>query len=265
MHCVIVAAGRGSRLGDLTSERPKCLVPFLGEPLLARTLRALEEGGCTRVTIVGGYRHDQLERYVAERPETRRLILNEDWASTNMVWSLMCAAEQLSAEPCVISYSDIFYSEGIVKHLISDSSPIRVAYDPAGLALWQARFENPLLDIEKFSLDASGTIRSIGGRPTNLAEVEGQYMGLLATEPVGFVRLSAAFASLCPERQRTVDMTTLLGLVLEQGHRLAAVPNIDPWGELDSAADIAFFEDRLRPHRLITPAVELQLGEGFAP
>jgi choline kinase len=265
MHCVIVAAGRGSRLGELTADRPKCLVPFLGEPLLVRTLRTLEEAGCTGVTIVGGYRHDQLEPYVAERPETRRLILNDDWASTNMVWSLMCAAEQLSAEPCVITYSDIFYSEGIVRSLILDSSPIRVGYDPSGRELWEARFEHPLSDIEKFSLDAFGAIRSIGGKPTNLADVEGQYMGLLATEPGGFARLSAAFASLCLERRRTVDMTTLLGLVLERGDKLAAVPNVDPWGELDSAADIAFFEDRLRQHLGITATVAPRLGEMLAP
>lgn len=49
VHCefqaVILAAGRGSRMTDLTSDMPKCLLPVGGKPILCHTINVLERTG----------------------------------------------------------------------------------------------------------------------------------------------------------------------------------------------------------------------------
>ena len=86
MKAIILAAGRGSRLKGLTDDRPKCLVELGGVRLLDWQLAALKAAGIEDVVVVTGYRADLLQA------EGVRTIHNPDWARTNMVRSLLCAA-----------------------------------------------------------------------------------------------------------------------------------------------------------------------------
>jgi choline kinase len=57
---VILAAGRGSRMGSVGDDRPKCLVELEGRPLLDRQIAALRRGGANEIGIVRGYRAEML-------------------------------------------------------------------------------------------------------------------------------------------------------------------------------------------------------------
>jgi choline kinase len=61
MRALILAAGRGSRIGTLGDERPKCLIELAGWPLLDRQVAALRRGGVDEIGIVRGYRADMLD------------------------------------------------------------------------------------------------------------------------------------------------------------------------------------------------------------
>src|SRR5437899_3286230 len=62
MRAIILAAGRGKRLGPLGDGRPKCLVELSGKPLIERQVAALRGGGVSEIGIVRGYRADGLAR-----------------------------------------------------------------------------------------------------------------------------------------------------------------------------------------------------------
>jgi choline kinase len=243
MKAIIVAAGRGSRLLSLTDEIPKCLVPFRGRPLIDGALESLRRGGVEAVTVVGGYRAERLEGRLASGA-IDRLLVNEDWAETNMVQSALRAADWLEGGACLISYGDIFYSPAIVGALASETADVALAYDPAGADLWARRFEDPLSDIESFRLSPDGHVDEIGGRVRDLGSVQGQFMGLVRTTPSGWRSIRAVLNALEPARQRKIDTTSLLSAAIRAGVRIKAVPNHDPWGELDSPEDVAFFTER---------------------
>ena len=102
MKAIILAAGRGSRMKDLTEDKPKCLVKLHGKSLLDSQLQALSDAGIAEIAIVTGYKRELLaNRGLFE-------FHNSRWAETNMVSSLACAQEWLETEPCIVSYSDIF-------------------------------------------------------------------------------------------------------------------------------------------------------------
>ena len=105
MKAIILAAGRGSRMKELTAENHKCLVELRGKPLLEWQLLALREAGIGEIAIVTGYKRELLSQYgLAE-------FHNPRWEKTNMVSSLACAERWLQVGPCIVSYSDIFMSQ----------------------------------------------------------------------------------------------------------------------------------------------------------
>src|ERR1019366_10510969 len=190
MRAVILAAGRGSRMGALAEGRPKCLVELAHKPLIRRQIAALRAGGVSDIGIVRGYLGHMIDIQDVSCFENPR------WAETNMVMSLVAAASWLQADSVVISYADIFYRQDIVRDVIAASGDLVVAYDRNWRDLWTRRFADPLSDAETFRTDARGDLIEIGRRAKHLDDVEGQYMGLLKFTPTAWRAVEAVLAAM---------------------------------------------------------------------
>lgn len=237
MKAIILAAGRGSRMKNLTDERPKCLVELRGKPLLQWQLDAIREAGITEVAIVTGYKREMLSAYGLVE------FHNPRWAETQMVTSLACASEWLEHEPCLVSYSDIFYAASAVRSLIECSADIAVTYDPNWLKLWTDRFGDPLLDAETFRLNPDGTLAEIGNKPETIEEVQGQYMGLLRFTPVGWNEVVKIRERLPEEIRDKTHMTGMLQMLIKRRScKIDAIAYRLPWGEIDSIDDLVAYE-----------------------
>lgn len=238
MKAIILAAGRGSRMKDLTEERPKCLVELRGKTLLEWQLKALREAGISEIAIVTGYKRELLSN--------RGLVEfhNPRWAETNMVSSLACAQEWLQAEPCIVSYSDIFYKASAVESLMTCAGRLAVTYDPHWLKLWEKRFGDPLLDAETFRLNPDKTLAEIGNKPKSVHEVQGQYMGLLRITPDGWGEVLRIRAGLPFTECDRMHMTGTLQKVIEAGRiTIEAIPYEFSWGEVDSVEDLMTYQE----------------------
>lgn len=236
MIAIILAAGRGSRLGELTDQRPKCLVELHGKPLLARQAEALAQAGCTAVHAVVGYRAADVAALV---PKT---VCNPRWMQTNMVGSLICAAPLLRENSCVVSYSDIFYHPADVAGLMAAPQDIAIAYDPNWLDLWRRRFDDPLSDAESFAVNDDGYLVDIGHKVDDLGRIGGQYMGLLRFAPDGWRQIEDWLERQTPERRDRLDMTSMLSSLLEEGVTIGTYAITHPWGEVDCPSDLALYQ-----------------------
>jgi choline kinase len=245
MRAIILAAGRGSRLGDHTESIPKCLNRVGGRPLLEWQLAALRSGGADRITIVGGYRTEQLERPGVS------LVRNDAWATTNMVSSLLCAREMFD-QPAIVSYSDILYGASIVSELSRRTEPIAVVYDRQWRSLWESRFDDPLDDAESFQIDDDRRITEIGRPVASIEEVQGQYVGLMRFSPEAFVWIEE-HARRAERPVEKLDMTTLLRGLIEAGHPVHGVPIDGGWCEIDTPGDLELAEKMMRDGKLVLP------------
>ena len=237
MKAIILAAGRGSRMKNLTDERPKCLVELHGKALLDYQLEALRGAGIDEIGIVTGFKRELLTgRGLVE-------FHNPNWAITQMVSSLSCASKWLENGPCIVSYSDIFYDSSAVSMLIQSSADIAVTYDPNWKELWVNRFGDPLLDAETFQLNTNGTLAEIGNKPNTLEEVQGQYMGLLRFTSTGWNQIDRLRNSLQPSQRDQIHMTNALQMILSQDSvPISAMPINSPWGEIDTSEDLKLYE-----------------------
>jgi len=233
MKAIILAAGRGSRMRHMTDDRPKCLVEFQGRTLLSRQIDALRAAGIEDIGIVTGYRREML----AERAS--REFHNPRWAETNMVSSLACAEDWLSREPCIISYSDIFYEPEAVSLLMASRADLAITYDPDWLEIWQRRFTDPLSDAETFRLNPDGTLAEIGLTPDSVQAIQGQYMGLLRISPTGWAEIARIREDLPASKRDRMHMTGTLQAVVQAGRvPVEAAPYCGTWGEVDSETDL---------------------------
>ena len=246
MRAVILAAGRGSRLGDLGADRPKCLVNLAGKPLIERQIAVLGLGGVDEIGVVRGYRAETIDY------PGLSYFINPRWAETNMVMSLATAATWLRSGPVIVSYGDIFYRSELVRGLASAPGQMVISYDRAWRRLWTRRFADPLADAETFRIDAGGQLLEIGGRTTRIEDIQGQYMGLFKFTPPAWDIVEALLAALDPIVRDKLDVTGLLRRLLAgKALSIDTFGTNGQWGEVDNPQDVALYEDLVRRGELV--------------
>jgi choline kinase len=246
IRALILAAGRGSRLGVVGDNQPKCLVELDGKPLLARQLAALRRGGAGEIGIVRGYRAEMLN------DPSLTYFENPRWALTNMVMSLQAASSWLRSGTVIVSYADIFYRADLIRGLAAAPGELVISYDRQWRELWSRRFEDPLADAETFRVGADGALLEIGGKTRRIEDIEGQYMGLLKFTPPAWAHIEALLAQLDPAARDRLDMTGLLRRILAQsGGLIRAFATAGQWGEIDNPGDIALYERMIGSRELV--------------
>ncbi|MGB8801909.1 MAG: phosphocholine cytidylyltransferase family protein [Candidatus Acidiferrales bacterium] len=256
MRAIILAAGRGSRLGHLGNDRPKCFVELEGKPLIERQIAALRRGGADEIGVVRGYRAEMIDfpglSYFA----------NERWAETNMVMSLVAAASWLRTGPVIVSYGDIFYRNELVRGLAGAPGQLVISYDRAWRRLWTRRFADPLADAETFRINPAGELLEIGGKTTRIEDIEGQYMGLLKFTPPAWGVVEKLLSALDAASRDRLDMTGLLRrLIASKEIPIGTFGTDGQWGEIDNPQDVALYEEMIREGQLVLDDV----GPGREP
>ncbi|MDE7313644.1 MAG: aminotransferase class I/II-fold pyridoxal phosphate-dependent enzyme [Eubacterium sp.] len=122
MQAVILAAGMGRRLGELTKGQAKCMVKVNGISLIERMLHILDSKGLSRIVIVVGYQSIRLKEAVAsfEIHTPICYVENTAFEKTNNIYSLALAAEYLQEEDTLLLESDLIFEDAIVSCMLED-------------------------------------------------------------------------------------------------------------------------------------------------
>jgi len=234
MKGIILAAGRGSRMGVLTRDQPKCRTVLHDKELIQWQLDALTSASIEEIAIVRGYLAETFDFDLT-------YFENKRWSETNMVMSLYAAREWLENDICITSYSDIVYSSDAVKRLIDADGDVVMTYDPNWKDLWSMRFDDPLSDAETFRLEGDRVVE-IGNHASSIEEIEGQYMGLVKYTPKGWAQVAEYFRKFSQDELDKLDMTSLLQGIIHSGVIVNTVPIKDKWFEVDSETDLRSYE-----------------------
>ena len=133
MQAIILAAGMGKRLGNLTRGNTKCMIEVNGVTLISRMLSQLDavQPSLSRIILVIGYEGRKLKDYVAtlELSTPIEYIENVDYATTNNIYSLALAKDKLIEEDTLLLESDLIFDDGILEEVLADPRPTLALVD----------------------------------------------------------------------------------------------------------------------------------------
>ena len=123
MQAIILAAGMGKRLKELTQSNTKCMVKVNGVTLIERMLHQIEKHNMSRIVIVVGYEGQKLIEYVSKLGIQTPIIYvnNPIYDKTNNIYSLALAKDYLCQEDTLLFESDLIFEDSVLDALISDS------------------------------------------------------------------------------------------------------------------------------------------------
>ncbi len=236
---IVLAASRGLKLGELTRDRPKCMIDVRGEPLLKRLVATLREGGVGDVTVVRGYKKEAIDLASIATAD------NGDFEDTGEVASLACARDALKGE-VVIGYGDVLFRRFILDALMDTDGDIVLACD----ALARGRdFEQAgrLIDLVSCSrpftgdfLDDDPVTLSRIGNALPPEKVDAEWVGLARLSDEGSSLVGAELMAMEKDGSlKSASMLDLFQRLLDDGHEIRVVYVTGHWFDIDDAFDLA--------------------------
>lgn len=136
MQAIMLAAGKGSRLGKYTKNNTKCMLEVYGKTLLERAIDALLLAGIKDFIIVLGYKGENVKKYIREKELDKKINImyvdNDVYDTTNNIYSLYLAKDYLIKDDTILLESDLIYDVSIVKKLVDskyDSAAVIAKYE----------------------------------------------------------------------------------------------------------------------------------------
>ena len=250
MKAIILAAGMGSRLGEHTKDKPKCLVPLNGKPLLEYQLEALRTI-VDEIVIVRGYMGESIKY-----PNVR-YVDNPEYATTNMVGSLMAARSEFEGD-CILGYSDIVYEPRILESMHDTKCSIGVTVDTDFRDYWEARVGDIQNDSESLQLGNDGKIIQLGDSKPLSTQMDARYVGLLKFNDEGTSAFKAVHDKHAQEQSgknerwynsksfKQAYMTDMIQAIIDEKVDVDAIKVQRGWVEMDTEEDFRLYHEWIR-------------------
>ena len=115
----------GKRLGDLTKDNTKCMVKVNGVPLIDRLLTQLSRFSLVKVIIVIGYEGKKLRDYIGQEYKGLAIeyIENSIYNTTNNIYSLSLAKQQLQEDDTLLIESDLIFEDSLFDMILNSPDP----------------------------------------------------------------------------------------------------------------------------------------------
>lgn len=247
---ILIAAGRGKRLGTHTDEIPKCMVEVAGRPIFGWVWKALAAVGAKRLVVVRGYRGDVLEQFIRTIVPDAIFVDNREWETNNVLLSLDCARAHLD-RPTYLTYSDIVFSPGVARAAAASTAEIGLVIDREFKTIYEGRTQHPLDEGEVSDLMPDGSVARVGKRALPPDEAIGEFIGLVRLGSRGATTFSRTLAALTQRfagredepfqraaRYRNAYLTDLLQELIDTGIRVDPILVDGQWREIDTGQDL---------------------------
>jgi len=247
VKAIIVAAGRGRRLGPETAEIPKCMVSVGGKPILHRQLEAMRAAGATEFVIVRGYLGERIQA----PGFALRFVENPEWASNNILASLLYAAAEMDQD-FLFSYSDIVFAPAHARLAAASTAPVGLVIDRLWKDTYVGRVHHPISEAELASVKdtADGqVVDRVGKTVVPVEQAVGEFTGLAKFTAEGAAALRAVWTRALAggldapfgraAHLRQAYLSDALNAMADGGTRLAPLFIDGRWREIDTEEDLS--------------------------
>ncbi len=223
---VILAAGKGTRMGALTENLPKPMIPVAGKPLLEHILDRLREVGIAEAAIVTGYRHELIEAHFEQYP--MRISYFHQEVLDGTARAVLLARGFVSDDPFLLTFGDIWCD-------VADYRGLVAALDAEAEAVIGVRdVDDPWQGAAVYERDGN-VIRMVEKPPKGTSATRWNSAGL-------YVFRAGVFAELerVPKSARgEYEITSAIETMVERGLKLRLYAIQGEWRDVGRPEDLA--------------------------
>lgn len=178
MRAIIIAAGEGKRMKDVSSGLPKCMLNINGKTILRQQIDTFKKFGIYDIVVVKGYRKENVNY------EDVKYCINNDYLNNNILNSLFFAEDYIEGE-VLITYGDILFRSEVVGDLINYRNNFAIVVDTN----WESRYVNrqahPISEAEKVIMDPVKRLIEIGKILKDKGKANGEFIGMMKVSTQG--------------------------------------------------------------------------------
>jgi phosphoenolpyruvate phosphomutase len=235
---IVLAASRGSALGDLTANKPKAMVDIQGQPLLQHIITAYNGAGVKSIAVVRGYLADKIDLTAVS------YVDNNDYATTGELVSLDKALQANAdiAGDLFVSFGDVLFKRHILDQLAEPKEDFVIAVDTN----WQesgnrGRAADYVSCSEPYSRQVFNhrVLLTDAGESLSDASINGEWTGLIRVGQKALPRFRAKVSQLVarPDMQ-TAKLHHLLAALAADKEAIRVVYTTGHWLDIDSLEDL---------------------------
>ncbi|MDC0186964.1 phosphocholine cytidylyltransferase family protein [Candidatus Nitrosopelagicus sp.] len=191
MKAIIIAAGIGSRLGDLTKDLPKPLIDVNGKSILERQIELFKKFGINEIFIITGYKNDKIKF------SDINCVYNSEYQQTEQIGSLMKARNEISGD-VIISFGDILFEEKILEELLENKDDFVLVSDPNWKKSYESRPDNPPTQSDFIALKNNKIIKFF----KNSLEIDNSYS---VVEFIGLMKMSTTSSNIFLQKYNNLE------------------------------------------------------------
>lgn len=230
---LILAAGIGKRLGDLTKDIPKCLLPLdsSGSTLIDYSLETLMENNIKEITIVSGFADEKLREYLTGKWKNKinlNFIFNEKFSEYNNIYSAYLAKDIWDDETVLLN-SDIIFHADILKNLVIEACH--------GKSLLVIDSSEELIDEDmKVEINTNNEIKKISKNLNNKTSF-GEYIGIAYLNGKERVKFLESLELNVKSKRLNIYYEDALADILNEVSVYPSSTLGKPWTEVDTKED----------------------------
>ena len=230
MNSIILAAGRGSRIPEISNNKPKCLININGSPILSRQVKFLKNSKIKNIIIIRGYKKNYIKF------KSVNYVENKNFKKSEQLSSLFCAEKFLKGN-IIILFSDIIYEEKILKKILKfKNGDIILGVDRNWKKRYRFRYDHPVEQADKVSISNKNQINMIG-KKLNLKKTKAEFLGILKLSNNGCKIFKKCF-KLIPKRQvKKMQVHNFLNFLIKKNFKINACNVNGKYMEIDTYND----------------------------
>ncbi|NWK01774.1 phosphocholine cytidylyltransferase family protein [Marine Group I thaumarchaeote] len=253
MKAIIVAAGTGSRLGELAKDTPKSLIDVNGQSILKRQISVFKKLGISDITVIIG---PHTEKFTFKNIS---FIQDKNYLEHDILSSLMLA-RSIMHDDIIVSYGDVIFDEHILQSLINFKGSIGLCID----LNWEKNYDGKKQELKQeattVQIKNNMCTKIVDGRELAKSKIKGNskysnYKRQKLGEFVGLMRLSKHGSTIFIKRYEELInshigpfheapsisqayFTDMLQELIDNDTEILPIPVQGKWCEIDTIEDL---------------------------
>src|SRR5260370_40529931 len=225
---VILAAGRGTRMGDLTVAKPKPMLSAGGCPILERVLEGLIAAGYSEALIVTGYHAESIEEYFRDYRLPLRFV--RQWPVDGTATAALLAREFADGEDFLLTFGDILADAACYSGILE-----QLQREPEAAAIVGVReVDDPYQGAAVYVDEGGRVTRIVEKPPRGESTTRWNSAGIYAVRACLFEELERV-----PRSSRgEYELTSAISQLIEGGKLLRIFPIEGQWRDIGRPEDL---------------------------